>query len=249
MKRFAPLVLVLLVVTVVGFWVTSIATLTLYPTKDTYSWQSVPEANNGFSDNFEITSANIPPNNMRGWVAFDIRDLPTDALVLRAQLQLRVWAKSENDPSKGFGDSTGRIYGVYRLTQDWQEMGLNWINQPNYTEEHHAISTVPSGQAGWNGPLLYMNWDLTDMVRDWQSGVPNYGVVVRDTQENSPILYSTQFFTHNQVPNQSYFPELIVTYVRPQSLLLFGGIFLVEIVAIAVLWRMRSNHADIPRKE
>lgn len=249
MKRFPTLVLVLLIATVVGFWATSVVTSTLYPTIDSYSWQSVPDANNGRSDNFQITSTNVNPKNMRGWIAFDVRAIPSDVWVIRAQLRLRIWAKSENDPSKGFGDSTGRIYGVYRTTQPWQELNVTWTNQPTYTEEHHAIAAVPPGEGGFYGPLLYMNWDLTDIVRDWQSGVRNYGVVVRDTQENSPILYSTQFFTHDQVPNESYYPRLIVTYFRPQSILLFGGVLLVEGLLITVLWRMRSSRTDITRKK
>lgn len=249
MKRFPTLVLVLLVATAVGFWATSVVTLTLYPTMDSYSWQSVPDSNNGRSDNFQITSANVNPKNMRGWIAFDVRAIPPDAWFIRAQLRLRIWSKSENDPSKGFGDSTGRIYGVYRITQPWQELNVTWTNQPNYTEGHHAIAAVPAGQSGFYGPLLYMNWDLTDIVRDWRSGASNYGVLVRDTQENSPILYSTQFFTHDQVPNESYYPRLIVTYVRPESILLFGGVLLVEGLFITLLWRMRSSRIDILRKK
>jgi hypothetical protein len=249
LKRFPTLVLVLLIVTIVGFWVTSVATLMLYPSMDSYAWQSVPDANNGYSDNFQITSASADPRNMRGWIAFDLQKIPSDAWVIHAQLQLRIWSKSENDPSKGFGDSTGRIYGVYRLTQLWREDNLTWTNQPTYTDEHHATASVPPGKTDWHGPLLYMDWDLTDIVRDWQSGASNYGVLVRDMQENSPILYSTQFFTHDHVPNESYYPRLIVTYVRPQSLLLFGGVLLVEGLFISVLWRMRSSRIDIPRKK
>jgi hypothetical protein len=245
LKLFLILAIAVLVVTVVGFWVTSVVTFSVYPTADTYAWQSVPDANNGYSDNFEITSATVNPKNMRGWVAFDLRGLPSDAWILSAQLQLRVWSKSDNDPSRGFGDSTGRIYGVYRITQPWRENNLTWTNQPNYTDEHYAIATVPPGHTDWNGPPLYMNWDVSSIVREWQSGIPNYGVVVRDTQENSPILYSTQFFTHNQVPNQSYYPKLTVTYAPLQSVLVLAVVLAVEGLVIVIVWRVRSRRADI----
>jgi hypothetical protein len=120
------------------------------------------------------------------------------------------------------GDSTGRIYGAYRITQPWTEDGVNWANQPNYTELHHALASVPPGEGGWFGPLLWMVWDTTDIVRDWQSGAPNYGLVVRDTQEYSPIFYTTQFFTHDQVPSQTFYPRLVVTYIYPWNLQLFA---------------------------
>ena len=64
------------------------------------------------------------------------------------------------------------------------------------------------------------------MVKDWQSGsVPNDGVVVKDTQENASLLYSTQFFTIHQVPDQTYYPRLVVTYLIPQEV--YGTIILI----------------------
>jgi hypothetical protein len=249
MKRFPTLVLVLVVASGVGFWVTSVITLTLYPTMDSYGWQSIPFSNNGGSDNFQITSANFNPKNMRGWVAFNVSEIPSDAWVLGAQFRLRIWYKTTSDPPQGVGDSTGRIYGVYRITQPWQEYNVTWANQPNYTETNRATTAVPTGQTNWSGPPLYMDWDLTDIVREWQSGISNYGLMVRDTQENSPTLYSTQFFTHDKVPNQTYFPRLTVTYVRPQSLVVFGVVLLAEGLFITILWRKQRNSTDNPSKK
>ena len=57
------------------------------------------------------------------------------------------------------------------------------------------------------------------MVKDWQSkALANDGVVVKDTQENATLLYSTQFFTIHQVPDESYFPRLVVTYLIPDEI-------------------------------
>lgn len=242
MKRvyLAILIIAIYGLTLGTFWATSIKTLTIYSMKDSYSWQSVPNANNGGSDNFEITSSLKDPKNMRGWVQFDVQKIPTDAWVLSAILRLRLWHRTTNDSREGTGDSAGRVYGAYELTQPWEEMNITWSNQPNYTETHGATSTVPSIQGGWDGPLVWMDWDLTAMVRDWRSGTPNYGVVVRDTQENSPIFYSTQFFTHNKVPNQTYYPRMIVTYVEPQAVVLLIVVFVVEGLFIIALYRKPS---------
>src|SRR5208283_2197811 len=119
---------------------------------DSYSWQSVPRANNGHSYNFEITSYDKPPYNMRGWIAFNVSKVPNDAWVLKGTFRLRLWHKTLNGPVMGTGDTTGRIYGAYRLTQPWTETGVNWINQPNYTELHHVESPVPTSQGGWTVP-------------------------------------------------------------------------------------------------
>jgi hypothetical protein len=249
MKRahFAILIIALYGLTIGIFWATSVATLTIYSMKDSYSWQSVPNANNGGSDNFEIMSSLKNPKNMRGWVQFDIQKIPSDAWILSSTLRLRLWHKTTNDPAQGIGDSTGRIYNAYQITQTWEEMNINWSNQPNYTENHHATATVPNAQGGWDGPLVWMDWDVTNMVKDWRSGTPNYGVVIRDTQENSPILYSTQFFTHNKVPDQTYYPRLIVTYLEPLALALLVVVFIVEGVFSIGLWRKQNKRTLVSR--
>jgi hypothetical protein len=241
MKRSLLLLFILAVSTAGIFWMTSVKTTTIYPDKDSYSWQSVPKANNGHSDNFEITSYNKPPYNMRGWIEFDVSSIPLEAWVVSAEFRLRLWSKG--DPTLGTGDSTGRIYGVYRLKQPWNETDVNWVNQPNFTEEHHATAPVPPGQGGWYGPLLWMNWDITDMMRDWQSGVSNYGLVVKDTQEYATIFYTTQFFTHDQVPSENYYPRLVVTYVLPLNLAIFGGVLIAEGFFIIVITRMRTSRS------
>ena len=110
MRLLTPLLILgLVAITLVGFWTASTTTVILYPTKDNYAWQSVPNANNGHSRNFQITSATVNPKNMRGWLEFNIHAIPSDAIVIHSDLRLRVWSKSTDDPSRGFGDSTGRI--------------------------------------------------------------------------------------------------------------------------------------------
>jgi hypothetical protein len=203
LKPLLLLALALYGLTVAVFWVTSVRTLTLYAVKDSYGWESFPNANNGGSDNFAITSSTSGAKNMRGWLEFNTTKIPTDDWIMNAKVRLRVWHKTTDDQNsqEPTTDSTGRVYGVYRITQPWGEYNVTWGNQPNYTEDHHATTAVPPGQGGWEGPLLYMDWDITDIVKDWLSGAPNYGVMVRDTQENAPIYVSTQFFTHDKVPN------------------------------------------------
>ena len=230
------LVLALYAVTVIGFYTSAVTTVTLYPSKDSYAWESVPDANNGKSDNFEITS--YAGHNMRGWIEFNTTSIPSDAWIMNAQLHLRLWQKTPDNPP--YGDSTGRSYGAYRITEPWGEMTITWANQPQYTDLHHATSTVPTEQGGWYAPIVWMSWDVTDVMIDWQQGTPNYGLVVRDTQENTTLLYSTQFFTHNQVPNETYFPRLIVTYVNPAGVYVLAILIILESVVLA-LWLRKHD--------
>jgi len=206
------------------FWTSSIETVTLYPVAQSYSWEIVPLANNGGSNNFEITSWHSG-HNMRGWIAFNMSSIPQGVWIMSATLNLRLWVKTTSNQSQ-LGDPTGRLYGVYALTGPWTDEGINWANQPNWTEPDSATSPVPPGQGGWYGPIIWMQWDLTGMVKDWQSGaLPNYGFVVKDTQENASLLYSTQFFTIHQVPDKTYYPRLVVTYLYPEEV--YGIIILI----------------------
>jgi hypothetical protein len=241
--RVLLLILVIYGATVAGFWITSVKTVTIYVTYDSYSWQSIPNANNGGSDNFEITSYDKPPNNMRGWLWFNLSDIPPNALLMSGTLRLRIWHKTTNDPASKIADSTGRTYGVYMVTQPWREFNITWANQPNFTDRDQSTSVVPPGQGGWDGPLLYMNWDITTIVKDWLSGTPNYGILIKDTQENATTLYSTQFFTHNKTPNASYYPRLIVTYVEPAALAIFAVALVVDgliVIGVRRIWRMQQ---------
>ena len=245
MKRVQMIILIISLYGLTGaaFWVASVRSVKFFPYIDSYAWQSVPDANNGGSNNFEITSSINGPKNMRGWMAFNISVIPPDSWIINAELRLRIWHKTTNDPSQGTLDSTGRTYGVYRVTQSWQEYNISWTNQPAYTETHYSTAPVPPGQGGWNRPLFWMEWDLTYIVKDWHSGAKNYGISVRETQEDSPVLISTQFFTHD-TPNQSYYPRLIVTYVRPLSVVLFVAVLAAETIFMTTLWRKKLSHSD-----
>jgi len=201
-------------------------------------------ANNGGSNNFEIMSWHSG-HNMRGWIDFNLSSIPQRAWIMSAILNLRLWVKTSPNQSQ-LGDPTGRLYGVYALTGPWSDWGINWANQPAWTNQDSAVSPVPPGQGGWYGPIIWMQWDLTGMVKDWQSGaLPDYGIVVKDTQENASLLYSTQFFTIHQVPDQTYYPRLVITYLYPEELYGIIIVIVAETTIIITLFRKAkrlSNH-------
>jgi hypothetical protein len=236
---FAVIVPAIYVFTFASFWGSSVRTTVIFPEKHAYSWESVPLANNGRSDNFEITSYDKPPYNMRGWIQFNISSIPSDTWIISATLRLRLWHKTTPDPTQNIGDATGRIYGAYRLLEPWGQTTVNWANQPDYTDANHATSVVPPGQGGWYGPFIWMDWDITSIMNIWRSNSSNYGLVVRDTQENATTFYSTQFFTNDQVPNSTYYPRLLVTYVSPLAVTSLGAVFIAEAFFTIVAWRTK----------
>jgi hypothetical protein len=248
-RTFVLVVVAIYAITIAGFWLSSVRTVTLFADKHDYAWQSNPNANNGFSDNFEITSYDKPPFNMRGWIHFNTSSIPSDAWILSATFRLRLWHKTTVDTTQNMGDSTGRVYGVYELIQPWTWAGVDWTNQPNYTDLHHATAVVPNEQGGWYGPFVWMDWDVKDIMNDWQANASgNYGLVVKDMNEYAPVFYSTQFFTFSQVPNSTYYPRLIVTYVSPWTVVGVSVVLAIETAAIVVFWR-RGVKPSLDRRE
>jgi len=244
MKRryFALVVIAVYAFTIAAFWGSSIQTVTIFADKHDYAWQSNPLANNGYSNNFEITSYDKPPYNMRGWIHFNISAIPPDVWIISATFRLRLWHKTTVDPTQNMGDPTGRIYGAYELTQPWTQSGVNWADQPNYTDLHHSTAEVPTEQGGWYGPLVWMDWDIKDIMNDWRTNATsNYGLVVKDTQEYAPVFYSTQFFTFDQVPDSTYYPRLIVTYVSPWALLALCIVLAAETLIAINFWRKKMK--------
>lgn len=217
---------------------------------DAYAWQSVPEANNGGSNNFQVMSFDHPPYNMRGYIQFNTSRIPQGSLVLSATMRLRVWWKAEPDPSKNVGDATGRQYGAFPMLASWEEYRINWSNQPMYDENLYAVSGVPAGQGGWGEgrPELWMDWNISPIVTEWVNGKPNYGLLIRDLNENSTMLYSTQFFTHDQVPGPAYFPRLLIVYIEPLGIALLGVLVAGWLLAITQSTRMRLRQRQ-PRSD
>jgi len=251
MKRrsFTFVVVAIYALTLAGFWVSSVKTVTIFADKHDYAWQSNPLANNGYSNNFEITSYDKPPYNMRGWIHFNISSIPSDVWIISATFRLRLWHKTTVDLTQNMGDPTGRIYGAYELTGPWTQSGANWANQPNYTDVHHATTPVPTEQGGWYGPLVWMDWDIKDIMNDWRTNsTGNYGLVVKDMQEYAPVFYSTQFFTFDQVPDSTYYPRLLVTYLSPWALLALCMLLVVETALAIMFWR-RNVKLQTPRGE
>ena len=248
-RSFALLIIAIYALTTAGFWLSSIRTVTIFADKHDYAWQSNPLSNNGFSDNFEITSYDKPPYNMRGWIHFNTSSVSSDAWIISATFRLRLWHRTTVDTTQNMGDSAGRVYGVYELIQPWAWRGANWSNQPNYTDLHHATAVVPDEQGGWYGPFVWMDWDVKDIMNDWLTNSSgNYGLVVKDMNEYAPIFYSTQFFTFNQVPNSTYYPRLIVTYVLPWEVLTVCALLGVETALAVVFWHKIVKPRDVQRR-
>lgn len=99
--------------------------------------------------------------------------------------------------------STGmKIYVLRVKAHQWYESSITWNNQPFGT-------TGASPYITYNGPYLnYVAADVTEIVREWYSGVPNYGVDF--TYENADYNDYNSIVSSNGEAARA--PVLVINY-------------------------------------
>ena len=140
-------------------------------------------------------------NRSRAYIQFDMSSLPSGAVIENASLGLFYW-------SEAMTASAGPI-GVYKVTSSWNASLITWNHQPRLSSTATDTVTVP---AAITEDFLF--WDITGLVKGWQdSPSTNYGVMLRDTDENTNEGFKGFYSDGSDVASQH--PELIITYYNP----------------------------------
>ncbi len=135
-------------------------------------------------------------------VKFDVSGIPAGLQITRATL----WLYS-NNPLQVKG-STG-AYGLHALTRDWSESTSTW-NSPWATPGGDFNPTADAEapkQASAAAPCWY-KWDVTSRVQGWIDGQPNYGWLVKSTDENA---HNQDEFASTDSSEAQYRPKLVIT--------------------------------------
>lgn len=190
------------------------ATLIVQPSaKDNHMRQFVPTANYGTSVALYVRSHDLPDNNDRSILEFDISGLPADITLISATLSLYAWS---------FASVVGRTYWAYKLTRiDWVEAqatwniyktGNNWtVGGGDYvTSEPSGGSAIVPAAAAW------MNWDVLAIVQDAYDEAVAAEFLVRDETENQDGTNRyTLFWSKEYLTDTSLRPKLTIVYSIP----------------------------------
>ena len=139
--------------------------------------------------------------------------------------------------------NVGAIVNCYSLAEPWKELpsdpappqeAITWNNQPQTAELLDSITVA--GDADDDGRLDYqwLNFDVTDYVRDVLAGSPDYGFVIAPATQNHALFYLTSDAEQISMP-QTLFPKLTVTVPAPPAACLWG-----LLVGVAVRRRRTS---------
>lgn len=156
--------------------------------------QEVPAENLGDLDAIWIGQAEAQrPAARRGLLRFDLSDVPADATIEHATLELYLASAA------GRSETEIAIFGVLDA---WAENEVTWQSAPALAPR---LTTTMVGTQN-----RYYAWDVTELAQGWHAGTfGNHGLLLRDTDESSAVLRG--FFSREAGLNP---PRLIVTYTR-----------------------------------
>jgi uncharacterized repeat protein (TIGR01451 family) len=118
----------------------------------------------------------------RGFVQFDLSDIPANTSIREATLYLRL------EGSYDF-EGQSRTITIYRLDSSWSEASVNWNSQPAIAEAHGSTS-VTHGKGPWYA------FDVTALVQGWiNASWPNYGLAVRGPEHSGYDSSWKSFYT------------------------------------------------------
>jgi len=130
-------------------------------------------------------------------VRFDLTEIPSDALIIQARLQLNPIGTDEISVT------------AYRITKSWDEMTATWDNMGQCYAEAYDTITIPP-EVVW-----YSFWDVTSLVQSWVNGTyHNHGIMLRDS--GGPGYRYREIATREHWTDARW-PRLLVSWSIPPT--------------------------------
>jgi hypothetical protein len=160
-------------------------TITLQPGgegKDAYVVDSQPTLNYDPENLIYVGGIISPSTIFRSYLQFDLSSLPSDTVILDANLGLQYY----------YYDSVGIVplldVGLYQVKAPWVEDTITWDSQPNSSNQAEDIITIP-----YPTTSVFIYWNIFDLVNGWHNeSITNYGMLLRLVDES--LNYSTMGF-------------------------------------------------------
>jgi hypothetical protein len=176
------------------------STITLLDTQDTYINSALAPT---YGDDTMVVGSSSVAGDMRALVQFSLSDIPEQAIVVSATLS--VWYRLCSF-SSACADMNASIH---RLTQSWDEETATWRNMGEASDARRYDTQTIGGYFDNN---TWVEWDVTELVKEWRSGTfPNQGLAIHG-QEGPPENYKV-FSTKER--GTWWQPRLVVELYQP----------------------------------
>lgn len=200
------------------------------------------------------------PSDERGLLKFDLASLPKGYHVKTAMLSLYVigvytWDGSYWKPEK----ELSRTIELHAITTDWMGWSFTYWTYATFPNERWKVAggdfASRTDSVTTELPGTWNNWTVTRDVEAWYNGEnPNYGWLLKDTEEGDRIGCRVEYMNWFYVYDISYSPKLEVT-LEAESAVSFpplewivtviAAIGLVSIVAFGRRWKRLNRSAKL----
>jgi hypothetical protein len=172
------------------------ATVLLPATQTTYIASGAPNTNFGSQSFLNLGWAQSGANAMRMLVQFDLSLLPANAQIDRARFFINQSAINPTD------DSQAMSFRAQLMQQSWNANTATWNNANFLGGLAFPLGSIPPA-------LGLITGDATGVVRAWDSGEPNRGLIITGDERPNPARFR-QFFSR-AVPALAPYLEVDLT--------------------------------------
>jgi len=175
------------------------------PGKDSYTSSQQP--NNNYGNSIYV---------MGGWAdeytfaQYDVSAIPNDAVIYKA-----IYSTYH-----AFTNVAGKTYEIYRVLDDWTELGVTYNSRPTVDPVSHASLVFPGGTNAWR------SWNITTLVEAW-IGLDQPSNVTIDIGADSAneFLHHGNFSTTNLTSDLSTYFNTYIAATPPTHIDSYGNTF------------------------
>ncbi|MBO3802906.1 MAG: DNRLRE domain-containing protein [Candidatus Brockarchaeota archaeon] len=159
-------------------------------------------ADTNYKDKSWIAIQSKDGENCRGFIKFDLSNIPPGSKINDARLYLYKYIPSDSP----------RTYRCSNVISSWSEDTVTWNNQP-------GVGSISSDTVISTNNNIWYSWDVASSVqkfvaRDTASAIRNYGWRISDVSEGSLVVQQSFFYSKESV-SSAYRPYLRVQYYPP----------------------------------
>ncbi len=191
--------------------------------KDTYIYEG---DENTDRNNTDLLKVGVDENNKiyRTLLKFNLPDIGTGCDIVRAKATL---VSHVDDYEFGEGYKKVRTISVHEMNTDWQEESANWQSlhdkYNNEIEDYFdgARTLLKGHYPNYTAELKDASFDITNLVKRWYAGVPNYGVMLKFIDETFELEAPHHiFYSKNNTVTETTNPKpfLIISYRNQNGL-------------------------------
>ena len=183
---------------------------------DTYI-SSGSESNDNFGDQDGMFVGVSPVSNniTRALLKFDLPTIGTGSQIIDASINLVGYAID------GWALDL-QLINVHRVTEPWTEKNATWNTMNNkYDPKIESIFYARRSDTDGDGNVTpsICGASITNLVRKWYTGTPNYGVMLKANEEIKLDQAMTMFYTkENDVIGENPKPVLVIFYRNQNGL-------------------------------